>query len=67
MEQSPFTVANIHSARQEIPRLLWNRMAYYRVYRHPSLYHILSHMNPFRTLMFYILKIHVDSYVQTEQ
>jgi hypothetical protein len=32
MEQSPFWEANRSSASQEIPRILWNSEAHYRIY-----------------------------------
>jgi hypothetical protein len=32
MEQSPSREANSHSARQKIPRLLWNQKLHYNVH-----------------------------------
>jgi hypothetical protein len=46
MEQNPSSEVNSHSASQEIPRLLWNPKAHYRVYQSPPLVRTLIQMYP---------------------
>jgi hypothetical protein len=46
MEQSPSQEADIHSASQEIARLLWILNVHYRVHKSLSLVPILSQMSP---------------------
>ena len=46
MEQSPFWEANRFSASQEIPRILWNPIVHYRIYKCPPPVLILSQINP---------------------
>ena len=46
------------SARQAIPRTLWNLGVYYRVHNSPTLAPILSQVNPVRTLPTASFKIH---------
>jgi len=57
MEQSPSSEANIHSASQEIPRLLRNPNVNYRLHNSPPLVHILSQMNPVHIFPPYFPKI----------
>jgi hypothetical protein len=52
--------ANSHSASQEIPRLLWNPKAHYRVHMSPQLIPILSQMNTVHTFPPYFPKIHFN-------
>jgi hypothetical protein len=57
MEQSP-SESNIHSAIQEISRLLLNPKDHYHVHRIPRLAPILSQMNPVHTTPPHFPKIH---------
>jgi len=48
----------IHSAGQEVPRLLRNPKVHYRVHNIPPLDPIPIHMNPINRLSSHFLKIH---------
>jgi hypothetical protein len=52
--------ANIHSASQEIPRLLRNQKAHYSVQKSPSLVPILSQMHPIHTFPTYFPTIYFN-------
>ena len=60
MEQSPSWEANWFSASQEIPRILWNQKVHYSIHNSPPPVPILSQVGPVRTLLFHILKIHLN-------
>jgi hypothetical protein len=60
MEQSRFLEADIRSASQEIPRILWKPKDHYRVHNSPSSVPILSYMNPIHTLASYVLNTHFN-------
>jgi hypothetical protein len=46
MEQSPFSKGNRFSARQEIPRILWNLNVHNRDHKTRPLVPVLSQINP---------------------
>ena len=59
MEQYPFWEANWFSASQEIPRILWNPKAHYRIHKWLSPVTILSQLDPAHTLTFNFLNINL--------
>jgi hypothetical protein len=54
-----------HSASHEIPDLLWNPKLHYRVYKCPSLHHILSQMNPVHIFKTNFFKVHFNNIVRS--
>jgi hypothetical protein len=58
MEQSPFRQADSHSDSQEIPLLLCNPKVHHRVHKNPTLFPILSQMNPVYAFPPYVSKTH---------
>jgi len=57
MEHSPSSEANLYSAIQEIPRILWNPKVHYRNHNNPPPVPILSHIKWLQRLF---LKIHFN-------
>jgi hypothetical protein len=60
MDKNIFWEANSHSANQEIPRLLQNPKAHYRVYKSPPLARILIQINPVYNFPSCFYKIHIN-------
>ena len=59
LEQSPYWEANMFSASQKIPRILWKPRAHYRNHKCPSPVPILSQLDPVHTSTSHFLKIHI--------
>ena len=65
MEQTSSWEANLFSASQEIPRILWNPKVHYHIHKCPPPVSILNQLDPVHTLTSYFLKIHLNIILQS--
>jgi len=60
IERSPSREANRFLASQEIPRILWDPNAHYRINKCPTPVPFLSHVDPLHVLTSHFMKIDVN-------
>ena len=65
MEQSPSWEANQFAASEEIPRILQNPNAFYRIHKCPSPVPVLNQLHPVHTPTSHFLKIHLNIILPT--
>ena len=64
MDQSPWE-ANLFSASQEIPCILWNPKLHYRIHKCPPPVRFLSQLDPLHSTTSHFLKIHLNVILPT--
>ena len=61
---SPPWEANLFSASQEIPRILWNPRVHYRIHKRPPPVPVPSHLDPVHTPTSHFRKIQLNIILQ---